>query len=651
MSKTRADVVVNGVSAKLYTDGDAQPYRRRTVRREIEQQLLTQAEAPTLRNRSDGVTLYQTSWAGGARWWKPLLTPQEISSYFQANHFDLWSEPGKVVPGNKHTDAANTDLHDNCIIGTDGTDWYAIGNDNTTDAAERSVYKWTPGSNAWVRETTYSSGIQDDSDPVDMAYDPTDGYFYVLAALSGGGWEMGRFHPGTPAHDLTWLDGSAGSDVRYGGSVAASEYGVFFSIGLDVSLVDKATPTHSAAFSPNHHEILSLPAGTEVVNTSPLLISTPQGLYLVRNQVQGGQPQAFVYRIDKDTSGTYIGNPIATLPLGSVALSATFHLGQLFVTTTPDYANLLDGEEDVEIVIYYVGEGGKGALGSVLGGRDEVDETPYRFLGTDGTKVYIAGSKRLWVWDAIRGGLHTAWEWETSQPNGGYMSMARAQDSDGDENMIFLAADRMNRVKIGQADDPDTVTSFGDDETHYTLESNYFDGGLPMDQKEITKVAIIRDKDDGGSEWTVQVAADDGAFADVLVDSGTGIHAEQTTSGVTGYQFRYKLIYQTKDTARKALRALLVTMATADMVTEWDLVLDGSQLLNLDNKVQNPEEFYDSMVTLGEQSTLVSFVDNYQEHGRLQDSSATSTKVKVVGVEIMKDTPGESVVSLRLREA
>jgi hypothetical protein len=647
VAQTHYDLVINGVKARIAQNEEGGGYKRRSVRREIQNQIIAQSENPSSRNREDGVAFYQKSWAGGSRWWKPLITPQDLSSYFQSNHMDTWSEPGKIVPGNKHTDTANTDIHDMCVMATNGTDIYAIGDNNTTDAAERSVYKWTPASNAFVRETTYSSGIQDDSIPVAMVYDSSDGYFYVLAETAAGGREIGRFNPTTPAHDLSWY--AASGALKYGSNIITTPYGIFFTAGGAVFEVNKTGPAADSRFDPGNTEILAY-STTNIVGHSPLLISTPQGMYLIRNTLDAGQPVASIYRIDRDVSGVFVGNPIAVLPRGSYALSVQFHLGQLLVATTPDWRDMQDGTQNVEVAIYFVGEGGMGALGSMLGGRDEQDETPYNFIGAEGEKVYIGGQKRLWVYDAIRGGLHSAWNWETAQTAGGYRAMARAQDSAGDEIMLFLAKDRINTVKVGDVNNPETVTDFGDDLTHYTLESNTFDGGLPMEIKEITEVSILRDKDDGGSQWLVQISADDGAFATLLSSAGTTVHDSAVVSGTKGYQFRYKVIYQTKDTARSALRALMIGMTTGDMVTEWDVMLDGSELLNMDNERQDPADFADSMVTLGANADIITLVDNYN-HQRDVATDSAGTKVKVVAVEVMKDVPGESRVRVLLREA
>lgn len=334
MPGTDFDIIIGGYKAKIAHGEGFQGYRRRTGRKEIMQNLVTQAQdSVVLKSRQDGIGLYQTSWAGGAQWWKPLLTPGNLSSYFRSNHMDVWSEPGKVVPTNRHHDASQTSLHDNCIMATDGVDIYAIGDTNTTAASARDVYKWNSATPAWERETGYSSGIQDDATPLSMVYDSTDGYFYVLAKTAAGAWEIGRFKPSTSASNLSWVTGS--DAPTHGSTLAISRYGLFFTVGKSVYEVVKATPTTTEQFDPGQDEILSLSGGSDRVDNAPLLINTPAGMYLVRNEVQQGQPMAQVYRIDRDTSGQFIGNPIAPLPVGSIALSVIFHMGQLLVATTP----------------------------------------------------------------------------------------------------------------------------------------------------------------------------------------------------------------------------------------------------------------------------------------------------------------------------
>lgn len=647
MAATDYDVVIAGTKAKVLE------YRKRTIRREIENNLLSQAAEPLLASRSDHRQLYQTSWADGSQWWQPLIGAGNLNSYFQANHMDVWSEPGKVVPMNKVADAANTGLHDSCVIGVGAQgEVYAIGDTAVDDATQRDVFKWTPASDAFIQESGYSSGVGNAVGPMAMVFDPSDGYFYVIADDN----HFERFSPGGATEDAGWI--TTGFTSYLGANVFLQNQNLMFYSGDQIYSVTKGTPAVTSVFNdgmgPDFLNDISF-AGTNPLfrENLHLAISTPEGIYYVKNTRQGGQPVAWVFRVDRDAAGNWIGNPIASLPVGAVALSIAHHLGQVIISASPDWQTVVDNDtNEAEIVLYFVGEGGMGALGSILGNRDQVDETPYALLGSSGALLYIGGHKRLWVYDGIRGGLHTVWDWTTELAHGPYVAMAWVQDSAGDSSMIFLGRDRIARTKTSQTNDPDTVAAFGDDEAHYILDSNFFDGGLPMEIKELTKVAILRDAASGANqEWTVQISADEGAYADALVHSTTGeVFSEADLTGTTGYQFRYRLIYQTKDTVRNALKALLVTFTTGEMIDEWDLVLDGDELIGPDNEVQDEEAFYDALVTISATKTLTTFSDNMQEQAQETDT-ATTVNVKVMAVEIAKDKAGESQVRVVLRDA
>lgn len=651
---TDFDVQIGTTKAKIRKTENG-GYTRRTIRREIENNLLSQSENPALQSRGDRPALYQTSWAGGSRWWKPLITPQDLTSYFRSNHIDAWSEPGRLVPMNKETSATATGIHGNCVIGVsaDGS-VYAIGSTNTTDSTNLDVYKWTPASNAFVRETTYMSGVDDAAAPVAMAFDPSDGYFYVLA--SDG--DIGRFKPtATVADDADYITGLT---FYAGANIFLQNSNLLFYNGDQIYTIDKTGPSATSrvndGMGPDFLNGASFATGSIFKKNINLAIATPEGIYYVKNTNQAGQPVAWVFRVERDAAGNWMLHPLATLPPGNVALGITYHLGQVVISASPDWSVVMANAASTfpEIDIYYLGAGGAGVLGSPLGNRN-ADETPHNFLGSVGPYLYIGGQKRLWVYDGIRGGLHTAFEWATAATKGGYRAMAQVADSDGDRAFGFIgegaSATVFGRVHMGLADDPDTVTNFGDDETHYTLTSNFFDGGLPMEEKELTKVAILREAGDGDQEWTVQISADGGAFADALVHSTTGeTYAEADLSGVRGRKFQYRVIYQTKDTKRTPLEALMVGFTTGEQITEWDLMLDGTEMLNIDNTVQDEEEFYDAMKALAAQGAIIDFVDNMQEQGR-ESGDGAAVEVKVMAVEIVKSKPGESTVRVVLREA
>jgi hypothetical protein len=639
-------------------------YKERHVRAEISQQLLTQSNETALQSRPDSVAMYQTSWAGGARWWKPLIAPTDNDSYFQSNHMDTWSEPGKIVPTNAVTDAANTILHDNCVIavGEDGN-VYAIGFSESTDSGFFDVYIWTPGSDAFVRDTGQNSGVDDDDEPLAMVYDPSDGYFYIITTDP----EIVRFTPSGNDEDASWI--ATGHFAYPGSNIFLTPYGLMFYDGLAVYSIDKAGPSATEEFDdgmgPDFLDEADYAGSNPLFRRNVrLAMSTPEGIYYVKNTRQGGQPQAFVFRVDRDAAGNFIGNPIATLPAGSVALSIAYHLGSVIITASPDWQVIRDNDtNEAEIVLYHITQGSLGALGAPLGGRSALDETPYALLGSQGNLLYLGGQKRLWVYDATRGGLHTAWSWGTELANGAYVAMANVLDSAGVGAFIYLGADRIARTKADRVANPDTVSSFGDDETHYTLESNYFDANLPLEAKRLDKLEILFDPSTGtavapNQEWTIQVSVDDAAFADVITAATSGVdytsgYARGGRVNPRGRIFRYKVIYQTKTAVKNALRSILATFTTGEIIREWELLLDLSEVVNVENEVVSEDDVITDLRFMLEDTNedVISYLDNYNSTKTADDTDLDNfVKVKVESLEIMKEKPGEGVARIVIRE-
>ncbi len=647
MAGTKYDVIVGGTKAKIAWDNEG-AFRKRYVRREVEQNLLSQSQDPLLTSRADQRKFFQSSWSGGATWWKPLLVPELISTYFQSNHMDTWSEPGKVVPMNKVLETTDTNIQDSARLVVADTDLYAIGSTKVVDSTYFDVFKWVPASDAWIQETGYTSGIN--AAFSSMSFDNNDQFVYVLDTDT-----VARFHPSTTKSvNANWITGQNFSE----GSVVTTHNGFMVVYdGNKLYTIDKGSPAldqiANDGLGPEFLRGMAHSAGAEVAKASEidLMVGTPEGLYYVKNVYTAGQPTPYVFRVDLNAAGSWIVNPIATLPVGSVALNITYHFGSIIVSTSPDWRGVLKNVANYEVVLYHVTQGGMGALGSVLGGRLEVDESPFKLLRAEGPFLYFSGDKRLWVYDAVRGGFHIAFEFPTVPGGGLWSDMAQVENSTGEILHIYTRRDRYALQKISKVADPDTVTNFGDDPTHYTLQSNVFDGNLPMELKELSKVAILHDTHEGNQEWIVQISPDDNTtFTTRLTASASGVFAEAELSGVTGYQFRYKLIYQTKDASRIGLKAVLVTFTTGEMIAEWDMLLDGGELLNVDNKLQDEAAFYTSMSTLAAIDGVTTLIDNVTRQEQNVSDGATAEKVKVVGVEIVKDKPGESIVRVVLRE-
>ncbi len=633
MAGTSFDVIIGGTKAKIL-HGDQAGYRRRSVRQQVEQQLISQAETSVLSSRLDRIKLYQTSWAGGSRWWKPLLNPNQVDNYHTSTGLDLWSRPGHIVPANKFTQAAANTIVYAPIASDSSYNLYAISRSSDDDATQRDVAKWS--GTAWVDQTGYSSGASNPSFINDLIYDPNDSKFYNH---SNDGF-INRFEVGV-GEDKDWINTGITAGIA---KFALSPHGLFFFDGDQIYEVVKGTPAITSRVNDG------------MGDTGVAIIGTSEGMYYAKNVVDKGVIRGWIFRIDKDATGSYITEPIATLPAGSEISDLYHHLGSVIVSAKTGKEGALiasSGIEAEEMVFYSIDEQtGLSVLGSPQS-DDALVDTIGSFLGAQGSLLYIGGHESIWVYDGARGGIHKLHgglsDAETPYTYGGF------RRASGELQLVMNAhypdgpGTFTNSFKL-TGSDPDTVTGFGDDETFYTLESNYFDGGLPMELKELTKVEIIRDAGNGSQEWTVQVSADDGAFADVLVHSASGTtYATATLTGTKGRRFRYKLIYQTKTAVNNPLRALMFTMSTGELITEWDLMLDGAQLLNVDNELQDEQVFFDSMVTLSANESIITLIDNMQEQEQLTSDGDSGTKVTVQVIEIIKDKAGESAIRVVLR--
>lgn len=646
------DIIVNGVKARVFR-GEQPGYTRRMVRQEVESNVLSQAGRVALASRMDTRQLLQSSWVGGATWWKPMLNDDNLSTYHTANLMDVWSEPGLIRPANKFDETA-TSLHDNNIVAHGlGTQLYAIGITDTTNASFLDVYEYVSG--VWTRVTGAHSGIADTTmQPMAMIYNPTDAFYYCLVDTGSAG-KIVKFKSDTNGADVvTGLNRPApGSNIF----IHNQEMLVWDGTLLSKIVAGVASTIYNDGQGVDALNGAAIPAAPLFFKGQlRLAVSTPEGVFIVKNTRQAGNIVAWVTRVMKDAAGNYIGAPIATLPVDEMAMSALYHMGQLVVTATPmpDTALINTAGNPGEVFVYFLGEGGMGALGSVLGQGTSID-MPFNLLGSVGPRLYLGGRSRIFVYDAVAGGLHPVYAAGVDDGNQGTFSvMFNGKDVAANSNVRgFLAGDRMLLQETRGSDGASIAAHT--DSTPYSLESNYFDGGLPMEEKVLTKAKLIMETpsvDGGGQQqrWHVYISADDGAFTKVLeTNENTGQSYYEDDFEITGRSFRYKLTFTSISNVVAALRSLMLTMAAGVPVLEYELILDGSEFLNVDNEVINEEAFYDSMIALSTTNTLVNFVDNYQE--QTQDSAdATPIRVKVQFIEIIKSKPGESLVRLVVRE-
>lgn len=651
----RFDVVINGISYRIRRGEDGtMGYRRLFRRRKIERQ---DTDTPGLYvSHPSRLPAYQTSWAQGSAWWKPNLA-DEPSAYYLSTGIDAWSKPGHLVPMSAPTEAQVTTLQAGSDIVSFKGVAYAVGNTTTVSSTVYDVYKWNPGSNAWGVSSIHSGFTT--ASAADHFRFASASKIYAMSVGATTNDTIKYMDPTAPTSGTAVI---ACPSVNVAGSNLMWHNGyLLYYNGQDLYQVTDplGTPANSLLTS----DALGLEALDQVAayganalmdkENIKLAVSTVDGLYYVKNVDLRGEPTPHVFRVERDSAGNWNSVPIATLPQGTLALDVTYHLGSLIISATDD-VNLLLANDNTKgypkVTFYHVTGGNLGTIGVLLG--EDTDEMPFKLLGAAGPILYIGGSKRLWVYDAVRGGLHTAYDFATATGKNHRHAFAKVLDSNGDQNIMVWSTDqRLWRMPVDPATTNVTaVTTLGDDLSTYVLESNYFDFGIPMEDKTITGVHTLTDVIGGGAQWQVYLATDDAAFS--LVASHTnqddGHSLTSMTTAATGKRFRYKVVYNsTSATDDTPLRALMFEASSGRAISQWALTLDGTVFENVEGSPVRPEYVYDNLETLAQTQTPVTFTDRFRSERR-EDS--TAYMVEVQDVQINKDQSGEAYIDVLLEE-
>lgn len=651
----RYDILLDNVGMRLVRGEDGQiGYRRRMFRPQIQRQ--TTNVPGVLSSDPNRWATYQTSWGKGSAWWKPSLST-EVDSYFTARTMNVWRKPGQIEPWNSLVETDLTSTHNwtyGCpMVPLGGTNFYAIGKTTINNAPNFDYYLWDDDTAAWSL-TSYSSGNTTPGHT--LLYDDLLGAILQLTATAIYQWN-------NTGHGTSLV--SLGVNTNTHGSSMFFHNGRLMVYTGDILLeIENRTTTPVVTTITDDGfglDWLASHAGG-MIGANRLAVSTAEGVYYVKNVEQHSSVVPYIFRIERDSTGAWNSVPIATLPVGSVALSIGYHLGSVIVSASQEGLGI--NEADVNprdafaVTFYHVTGGNLGTLGVPLG-DDIADETPYEILLSDGPHLYIGGQKRIWVYDAVRGGLHPWFEFDTPSTDMPCRVMTKVADNTGTgaPYLHFMLADTSSFVKEyyvpGRAATAlATVTNFGDDLTTYTLESNYFDYDTPMEDKGIVGVHILTDPITSNARWTLQLSVDDGAFTTFAThsDTATGYLYTVFSSPAdtwTGKRFRYKLIYETKvATYSVPVRAIMFeAMPTVRMVESWELRIDGTEFLNVEGELLRPEDVYDKLELLAQTDRPIAFVDYFRSERR---EDAGTYSVMLQSVEILKDQPHEAYMNITI---
>lgn len=638
---SKYDFTLDSIKYRIARGGDSPGYRRSWRRQEFIDQQIRPANRLTFHSRPDRAIFYQTSWAGGSTWWKPLYDTDTLDTYFTSANMDAFSKPGTVLPLNKATTSSTVLLANSPMFAVKGV-VYGIGNTQTEDATHYDIYKWTPASDDWVRETGYTSG-QTSANILGVAYNPTDGYVYVMSDT-----HISRFNPTTSATNATWqaLTSTPGDTIMFSktGIVTVWQGGKL----QKMTTVPALSDLDDDGMGTDLLADMAIPANEHLDKTNlRLAVSASNGMFYAKNTITQGLPVAELHRVDRNDAGSYINYPLTTLPEGVIVLYIAVHLGSVIMACTPDWRMVMANDRSTgeypRIDLYHFTQGGGlNVLGSPE--REAPDELPASILGSDGTYLFLGSNKRVWAYDAGRGGLHTHKDL-ADRTDGVYRSLAMELDSGGDQITMTKAGTASQWWKTHTAD-PTTVGSFDTDLTTYVMESNYFDFGFPFEDKTILAVDIYTETLTANQQYAVYISVDDGAFAKVVSHSNaTTSVTDLSASSYTGKRFRFKVVYETKDAVVKGFRGVQFTAAQGVMVPVWNVIVDGTQSMNVDNDHINPETIHDNLETLAAKETQVTLIDAYRS---IRDEDTATYTVTVANVQMVKDSPGEALIEIEM---
>ncbi len=631
MSTNRADILIEGQGFKLVPGEGA--YEQGATRAMVDFQEIETSPGTDLSSRGDLRTVYQTSWAGGSRWEKPMIDSDSIDSYLISDGIDVLREPGSLYPRRNLSDGFNSSWEPYTKwVQSSWSDAYAVGHDGAT---YKIIAYFDNGSQGTLAQDSH---VLNAEVPIDICYDSIGDDLFILSDTA-----VEYVDIGTGSGRVLPIPGRIGSTIFF-------HEGTLYVWDSD-TLQSIADPLGTPVASEKFDDGAGIDWLTGIDDTTPtefllydwscrLAIPTTDGIFLAKNIVTGGTVVPWVYRIDRDALGNVIGTPIATLNPGSVILDLAWHQGNLVMASTSDLGVLgtNDATNDPKPrVVFHTwnGKSGIGVVGSARG--NEPDEMVFKFLMADQEKLFIGGTTRVWAYDAVRGGVHPMFDsgFTHGHFNSGFtwwQGYAFEHGGITGQGNLWTWYTQQD-VKVGT----------------YDMESNYFNFSLPGETKTIVEVTLMTDGIQADETWNVYLSADD--EAETLAASWTIADANTSTKALAtpkvGVRFSYRIEYVTTENQNfpSKVKGVILRAISGRMVPYWKLLIDGSVINNFQNEMQRPQDVFDFFKVLRDNSSVVTFVDQYEGYDRAE---TTSYSVKVQGVSIKKAGPKDSQVEVVL---
>jgi len=628
------DITLNGVAARVKRGQDDQStYQDGTQRQSLEQQYITDLRSGHWQSRADLRPFYQKSWSGGTRWEKPIMVLENESTYNIGRNMDGWSRPGWLLPLNiPHVPSGGNGMAN----GAEPS--YATLVDDilyTTDGATGDIYELSPTDLKWVDSADGALSAAVDPQHGTL-YDPVADRVYVLGDTVIKWWTPGTGTAGT----FTSTACTAGSNIfrTIDGRIVWYNGNTFRELTTPTSTPGEASFDDDGLGA----DYLSTQATTYVVGKGQMrmAVSSPDGIWYVKNVLSSeGVPIPYVFRLNRDSAGAFIRQPVTNLPPGNVVTSIMWHNGSLLCMGTGAYAAVKKGAETdfFESVLWQIDNGIPTAVGILDGNDSPIDVVP-NLIGSDGQYVYMGGVDGIWVFDTVRGGVHMAHDIQTEYSKTPAIHQFFRMQVNSVPGKMFLGTNGEIIFKEDESSGRglDSVGSFNESLTTYRLESNYFDFGTPHEEKTLTHIMLDTELLTSDQMVYVQVSVDDGAWQSAVTAHTAVAYSETdvTASAFKGRRFRYRIIYQTLVAGagdRYGIRSIMLKASGGENVRRFAFSVEGKAFRNLQNEPIRAEDVFNSWQTLAANEDPVTFTERFHD---VDQEDVDSHTVKIDSVVV-----------------
>lgn len=620
------------------------------VRRQVEVYTLQDTD---FKSRPDMREFWQTSWLGGSRWEQPVYNLQNLDTYYNATQLSFTDRGGAARPSRRFLGPGGSDLS-NDVIQTKVVPWFS-----STIKGVAAIKDVGAGNHRWVYwdGSSFQNGSDTFAKTGDVVAAAAGNSTYVYAMYDDG--YLSRWDTTTTTEDLY----DTGLDIYPGTTLWVADSLVWCYNGDQVYSMASADSFVAAveANDGDGPDILRNMSQTSWINkwSTPRAIPTAEGVFYVKNSLQGGTLYAKIYRLDRDATGVYILTPVATLSPETVAMTIGYHLSSLIIGTVSNRWEALLNAANQRVTFYHVTGGSVGAIGSPMGG-DALTDTPVWVLGSDADILYIGGKSSIWEYDARIGAIHSSYRYDIGAANtftppigGGFTQMLPFQIGTGGSAAAGLMF--MHDAPTLGTDPPQFLYKYNAQWNGAVgfVESNWIDFDLPMEQKTITELFYDTANLTTSETVQIQLLADSGTWDTVatVTSASAGTARVALATPLTGYKFRYRINVTVTSGARTApldILAIGFSASAGEMVKVLQFTIDGTESVNIENNVQIPYNVYTTLATLRDNQDAVTV-----RHWMVSDegSDYAEDSYKVISVTAAKDMPSEGFYEVVLMEA